>query len=202
MNSYWISWISCLRAWVSANFIKLPFSIYRIFLLFDNSKLFFSSDVLIKYFNRTFIDFQLCRIRYVCEGNVISSSIWNFVCSKLRYGGRNLTKKSAKMGPSERPKFARRSAWFLVTSPVVHCAPGAGCAVLFSDTIDRAENFHFKKNGGKYTRTEFWSGCIRRRRRKGRNYSLDSDNDDGDLGDFDPEAGENQVPRCRWHVSV
>ena len=29
-----------------------------------------------------------------------------------------------------------------------------------------------------------------------RNYSLDSDNDDGDLGDFDPEAGENQVPRC------
>ena len=25
-----------------------------------------------------------------------------------------------------------------------------------------------------------------------RNYSLDSDNDDGDLGDFDPEAGENQ----------
>ena len=35
-----------------------------------------------------------------------------------------------------------------------------------------------------------------------RNYSLDSDNDDGDLGDFDPEAGENQVPRCRWHVSV
>ena len=37
---------------------------------------------------------------------------------------------------------------------------------------------------------------------KDRNYSLDSDNDDGDLGDFDPEAGENQVPRCRWHVSV
>ena len=27
-----------------------------------------------------------------------------------------------------------------------------------------------------------------------RNYSLDSDNDDGDLGDFDPEAGENQYP--------
>ena len=27
---------------------------------------------------------------------------------------------------------------------------------------------------------------------KDRNYSLDSDNDDGDLGDFDPEAGENQ----------
>ena len=82
------------------------------------------------YLNRTFIDFQLCRIRYVCEGNVISSSIWNFVCSKSRYGGRNLTKKSAKMGPSERPKFARRSAWFLVTSPVVHSAPGAGCTVL------------------------------------------------------------------------
>ena len=37
---------------------------------------------------------------------------------------------------------------------------------------------------------------------KDRNYSLDSDNDDGDLGEFDPEAGENQVPRCRWHVSV
>ena len=27
---------------------------------------------------------------------------------------------------------------------------------------------------------------------KDKNYSLDSDNDDGDLGDFDPEAGENQ----------
>ena len=37
---------------------------------------------------------------------------------------------------------------------------------------------------------------------KDRNYSLDSDNDDRDFGDFDPEAGENQVPRCRWHVSV
>ena len=115
-------------------------------------------------------------------------------------------KKSAKMGPSERPKFARRSAWFLVTSPVVHSSPGAAgvlyCSVLFSDTIDRAEKFNFKKNGGKYSRTEFWSGCIRRRWRKGQELSLDSDNDDGDLGDFDPEAGENQVPRCRWHVSV
>ena len=29
------------------------------------------------------------------------------------------------------------------------------CSVLFSDTIDRAENFHFEKNGGKYSRTEF-----------------------------------------------
>ena len=51
-----------------------------------------------------------------------------------------------------------------------------------------------RKNGGKYSRTEFWSGCIRRRWRKGQELSLDSDNDDGDLGDFDPEAGENQVP--------
>ena len=47
-----------------------------------------------------------------------------------------------------------------MTSAVVHSAPGAGvfyCSVLFSDTIDRAEaeNFHFEKNGGKYSRTEF-----------------------------------------------
>ena len=98
----------------------------------------------------------------------------NFVCSKSRYGGRNLTKKSAKMGWKWHVwETEIRSTIGLILSDVTGCTQRRVvlivlyCSVLFSDTIDHAENFHFEKNGGKYSRTEFWSGCIRRRWRRG-----------------------------------
>ena len=62
-----------------------------------------------------------------------------------------------------------RSTIGLIFSDVTGCtqrARGRVCCIVFRYNWSRW-NFHFKKNGGKYYRTEFSSGCIRRRWRKG-----------------------------------
>ena len=68
-------------------------------------------------------------------------------------------KSQRKWGRLRDPKFARTIGLIFSDVTGLYTArPGPGvlyCSVLFSDTIDRAENFNFKKNGGKYSRTEF-----------------------------------------------
>ena len=82
---------------------------------------------------------------------------------KVSENGVKVTRLRDRNSLDDRPDFQWRHR--LCTARPV---PGVlYCSVLFSDTSDCAENFHFEKNGGKYPRTEFWSGCIRRRWRRG-----------------------------------
>ena len=150
--------------------------------------------------NRTFIDFQLCRIQYVCEGNVISSWIWNFVCSKSRYGGRNLTKKSAKMGWKWHVwETEIRSTIGLIFSDVTGCTQRARgrvyCIVVYCFPIQliALKILISRKMEENTLELSFEVDVSEGDEEKDRNYSLDSDNDDGDLGDFDPEAGDQDA---------
>ena len=84
-----------------------------------------------------------------------------------------------------------------MTSPVVYTArpgPRVYCIVVYCFPIQliALKIFISRKMEENTLELSFEVDVSEGDEEKDRNYSLDSDNDDRDLGDFDPEAGENQ----------
>ena len=108
-------------------------------------------------------------------------------------------KKSAQMGWKWHVwETEIRSTIGLIFSDVTGCTQRARgrvyCIVVYCFPIQLIEMkiFISRKMEENTLELSFEVDVSEGNEEKDRNYSLDSDNDDGDLGDFDPEAGENQ----------